>query len=145
MPLDKIEKRETEQIKVKMPNGTNFGMAAFVYKTNKEYLIHIIAILHFIEKKGLASDIKVTWDSILELQREMKPYFQFPKDRTEAVKEIRKQTLSEYKEILKAKKGFALPKPKRHTRCSVAQLLAIRELSGTRLSMKCTPRTPELA
>jgi hypothetical protein len=38
----------------------------------------------------------------------MRPYFQFPEDETKATKEIQKQMLSEYKEILKAKKGFAI-------------------------------------
>jgi hypothetical protein len=67
LPLDLIKKWETEQIKVKMPNGTNFRMAAFVYRTNKDYLIHVIAILRIIKKKGLASDIKVAWDAIIEV------------------------------------------------------------------------------
>jgi hypothetical protein len=40
----------------------------------------------------------------------MKPHFQFPEDETEATKEIQKQMLSEYKEILKAKKGYAIAK-----------------------------------
>jgi hypothetical protein len=107
-PLDIIEKWEAKQIKVKMPDGTNFGMAAFAYGTNKDYLVHIIAVLRIIEKKGLASDIKVAWDGIIKVRREMKPYFLFPENETEAAKEIRKQTLSEYKEILKAKKVFAI-------------------------------------
>jgi hypothetical protein len=109
-PLDLIKKRETKQIKVRMPDGTNFAMAAFAYGTNKDYLVHIIAILHIIEKKGLMSEIQVVWDSITEVKREMKPYFIFPEDKTEAAKEIRKQTLSEDKEILKAKKVFAITK-----------------------------------
>ncbi len=37
-PSDLIKKRETTQIKVKMPNDTNFGMVAFVYETNEDYL-----------------------------------------------------------------------------------------------------------
>jgi hypothetical protein len=103
-PLDLIKKWETKQIKVKMPNGTNFGMSAFAYGTNKDYLIHIIAILRMIKKKGLASDIKVAWDAIIEVRREMKPYFQFPEDETKTAKEIRKQMLSEFNKILKVKK-----------------------------------------
>ncbi len=109
-PLDLIEKQVTEQIKVKIPDSTNFGMAAFAYGTNKDYLIHIIAVLRIIEKKGLVSDIKVAWDAIIEVRREMKPYFLLPEDETEAAKEIQKQTLDEYKEILKAKKVFAIAK-----------------------------------
>ncbi len=78
--MDLIEKQETEQIKVKMPDGTNFGMAAFAYGTNEDYLVHDIAVLRIIKKKGLASEIKVAWDAILKLRREMKPYFQLPED-----------------------------------------------------------------
>jgi hypothetical protein len=58
-----------------MPNGTNFGMAAFAYGTYDDYLVHIISVLRIIEKKGLLSEIKVAWDAILEVRREMKPYF----------------------------------------------------------------------
>jgi hypothetical protein len=72
--------------------------------------LSIIALLRIIKKKGLASEIKVAWDAILEVRREIKPYFQFPEDETEAVKELWKQTLFEYKEILKAKKVFAVAK-----------------------------------
>jgi hypothetical protein len=63
-----------------MLDGTNFGMTALTYGTNEDYLVHVIAVLQIIEKKGLASEIQVAWDAILEVRREMKPYFQFPKD-----------------------------------------------------------------
>jgi hypothetical protein len=92
--LDLIEKQETKQVKVKMPDGTNFGMATFACGTNKDYLVQVNAILCIIEKKGLASEIKVAWDAFLEVRREMKPYFQFPEDETKAMKEIQKQTFS---------------------------------------------------
>jgi hypothetical protein len=39
-----------------MPDGTNFQMAAFGYGNNKEYLIHVIAILCIIEQKEMESD-----------------------------------------------------------------------------------------
>jgi hypothetical protein len=54
-----------------MPNGTNFGMAAFTYGTNEDYLVHVIAVLQIIKKKRLASEIKVAWDAILKVRREM--------------------------------------------------------------------------
>jgi hypothetical protein len=57
--LDLIKKQETEQIKVQMPDGTNFQMAAFAYGTNEDYLIHVIAVLRNIKQKGVASKIKV--------------------------------------------------------------------------------------
>jgi hypothetical protein len=93
-----------------MPGGTNFGMAAFMYRTNEDYLVHVIVVLQIIEKKRMKAEIKVAWDAILKVRREMKPYFRFSKDETEAVKELWKQTLSKYKEILKAKKVFAVAK-----------------------------------
>jgi hypothetical protein len=52
-PTDLIKKREGEQIKVKMPDGTNFSMAAFTCGMNEDYLVHVIAVLRIIEKKGL--------------------------------------------------------------------------------------------
>jgi hypothetical protein len=124
-----------------MPDGTNFGMAAFTYGTNEDYLVHVIAILQTIKKKGLASEIKVAWDDILEVRREMKPYFQFPEGKTEAAKSRR---FPSTRKSSRLRRSLRLPKPKRHSRCSVCLLLAIRKPSGTKLSTKCTPRTPGL-
>ncbi len=138
------ERQETKQIKVKMPDGTNFQMTASAYGNNKDYLVHIIAVLRIIEQKGMALDIKKAWGALVEVRREMKPFFEFPENKTEAEKEVWKQTLSEYKEILKVKKNLRLLKPRRHMKCSVALSSAIRKLSGTRLSTRCIPRTPGL-
>jgi hypothetical protein len=44
-PTNLIKKQEGKQIKVKMPDGTNFCMAAFMSGTNEDYLVHIIAVL----------------------------------------------------------------------------------------------------
>ncbi len=76
--------------------------------TNEDYIFHVIAVLRIIEKKGLVSEIKEAWDAILEVRRKMKPYFNFPKDNTEEAKELWKQTLAKFKEILKAKKVIAI-------------------------------------
>ncbi len=103
-PLDLIKEQETEQVKVKMPDGTNFQMAAFAYGTNEDYLVHVIDVLYIIKQKGIASEIKVAWEVMVEVRREMKPCFLFPEDESKAVKEVRKQTLSKNKEILEAKK-----------------------------------------
>jgi hypothetical protein len=91
-----------------MPDGTNFLMAAYVYMNNEEYRIHVIAVLRIIKQKGMALDIKKAWGAIVEVRREMKPYFEFPQNKTEAEKEVWKQTLSKYKELLMAKKSFAV-------------------------------------
>jgi hypothetical protein len=77
-----------------MPDGTNFQMANFACGNNEEYLIHVIAVLRIIEQKEMSSDTKKGWEAIAKVRREMKPYFEFPEDATEAVKEIWKQMLS---------------------------------------------------
>jgi hypothetical protein len=93
-----------------MPDGTNFGMAAFRSSTNKDYLVHVIAVLRIIEKKGLASEIKIAWNAICKVRKEMAPYFQFPQDKSKEAKKLRDDSLNEFKEILKAKKVTAIAK-----------------------------------
>jgi hypothetical protein len=88
-----------------MPDGTNFQMAAFGYRNNKEYLVNVIAILCIIEIKGMETDVRKAFQALVEVRREMKPLFEFPEDKKEAEKQVLKQMLSEYKEILKAKKS----------------------------------------
>jgi hypothetical protein len=44
-PTNLSKKQDSEQIKVKMPDGTNFGMVAFMYGSKEDYLVHVIAIL----------------------------------------------------------------------------------------------------
>jgi hypothetical protein len=44
-PTDLHEKRETEQIKVELPDGTKFQMPNYGSENNEEYLVHVIAIL----------------------------------------------------------------------------------------------------
>ncbi len=64
-PTDLTKKREGEQIKVKMPDGTNFSMAMFTCGTNKDYLVHINAVLCIIAKKGLMQEIKARNGAVL--------------------------------------------------------------------------------
>jgi hypothetical protein len=57
-PTDIHEKRETEQIKVELPNGAKFQMPTYGSGDNEEYLICIIAVLHLVEQKGTAAKVK---------------------------------------------------------------------------------------
>jgi hypothetical protein len=102
-PLDLHKKQETQQIRVKIPEGTNFQMAAFGNGMNKEYLVHIIAVLCIIEQKGMEMDVRKAFQAFVEVRREMKPLFKFLDDETEAKKQVQKQKLLKCKEILKAK------------------------------------------
>ncbi len=107
-PIDLLKKQEPEQIKVKLPDGTNFQMAAFGNGNNEEYLVYVIAILRVIEQKGMEQDIRKAFQVLVELRREMKPLFELPDDKTEAKIEEQKQKLLENKEIFKAKKSIAV-------------------------------------
>jgi hypothetical protein len=59
VPLtDLHKKRETEQIKVKLPDGTKFQMPTYGSGNNEEYLVNIIANLRLVEQKGTAAEVK---------------------------------------------------------------------------------------
>ncbi len=55
LPTDLLEKWETEQIKVKLPDGTKFQMPTYGSGNNEEYLTHVIAILCLVKQKGTAA------------------------------------------------------------------------------------------
>jgi hypothetical protein len=46
-------KEATESLKIKLPDGTVFNMSIFSRGNTKEYLAHIIVVLHLISQKGL--------------------------------------------------------------------------------------------
>jgi hypothetical protein len=48
-------------------------MATFTSGSNKDYLVHVIAILRIIKKKGLAAEIKAAWLAIRDVRKEMAP------------------------------------------------------------------------
>ena len=58
LPIDLHKKRETEQIKVELPDGTKFQMPTYGSGNNEEYLVHIITVLRLIEQKGTAAKVK---------------------------------------------------------------------------------------
>jgi hypothetical protein len=102
------EKQETEQIKVKLPDRTKFQMPTYGSGNNKEYLVHVIAVLHLVEQKGAAAEVKEAFAAVVAIRKEMNPFFNFPEDKTVAVKKARKKKLHELKESLKAKRGIAV-------------------------------------
>ncbi len=87
----------------------------------------------------------MAWDVIIEVRREVKPYFLFPEDKTEAVKEIRKQTLDEYKEILKAKKVFANAKTQKAYKIFCRFVAGDPQTQWDKIVHEITPRTLGLA
>jgi hypothetical protein len=107
-PTDLHEKRETEQIKVELPNGTKFQMPTYGSGNNKEYLVHVIAVLQLIEQKGTATEVKEAFAMLVTVGKEMSPFFNFPEDETVTKKEARKKKLSDLNKSLKAKKSFVV-------------------------------------
>jgi hypothetical protein len=107
LPTDLHEKLEMEQIKVELPNGTKFQMPTYGTGNNKEYLIHIIAILHLVEQKGTAAKVKEAFAAFVAVRKEMSSLLEFPDEETATKKEVRKKKLSNLKEALKAKKNVA--------------------------------------
>ncbi len=57
-PTDLLEKWETEQIKVELPNGTKFQMPTYGSGNNKEHVVHIIAVVQLVKQKGTAAKVK---------------------------------------------------------------------------------------
>jgi hypothetical protein len=68
-PADLHEKRETKQIKVNLPNGTKFQMPTYRTGNNKEYLIHIIAILIWLSTREQLPRSRKPLQPLLQLAR----------------------------------------------------------------------------
>jgi hypothetical protein len=131
LPTDSHKKRETEQIKVELPDGTKFQMPTYGSGNNKEYLVHVIAVLRLIKQIGRAAKVKEAFAALVKVRKDMSPFFNFPEDESAAKKESRKKKLSNLNKSLKAKNSSRSNRPRRLTICSVALLLARHECNGT--------------
>ncbi len=107
-PTDLLEKRETEQIKVELADGTKFQMPTYGSGNNEEYLVHVIAFLHLVKQKGTAAKVQEAFAALVAVRKEMSPFFNFSKDETVAAKEAREKKLNKLKESLKAKKTITV-------------------------------------
>jgi hypothetical protein len=105
---DHLEKWETKQIKIKLPDGTKFQMPTYGSGYNGEYLVHVIAVLHLVEQKGTAAKLQEAFAALVAIRKEMSPFFNFPEDKTMAAKEERKKKLNELNKSLKAKKTIVV-------------------------------------
>jgi hypothetical protein len=75
---------------------------------NEEYLIHTIAILQLVKKKGTAAEVQKAFAALVAVRKETSPYFNFPEDETPTKKKVRKKKLSNLNKSLKAKKPFVV-------------------------------------
>jgi hypothetical protein len=108
LPTNLIKKREGEQIKVKMPDGTNSSMAAFTSSTNKDYLVHIIAVLCIIKKIGNGGRDQGSLAGNHCRQEGNGALFPVPADESKEAKTLCLASLNQFKDILKAKKVTAI-------------------------------------
>jgi hypothetical protein len=83
-------------------------MPTFGSSNNKEYLVHIIAVLHLVKQKRTAAKVQEAFVALVAARKEMSPFFNFPEDETVAAKIARKKKLNKLNESLKAKKTFAI-------------------------------------
>ncbi len=58
--VDVVTPKEEPQIfKIKLPNASHLSMPIYSHGNNKEYLVHIVAVLQVIKKKGLPKKCQV--------------------------------------------------------------------------------------
>jgi hypothetical protein len=107
-PTDLLKKQGTEQIKIELSNRTRFQMPTYGTGNNKEYLIHVIAVLHLAKQKGTAAEVKEAFALLVAVRKNVSPYFNFPEDVTMTKNEARKKKLNKLNESLKAKKSIAV-------------------------------------
>ena len=106
-PVDLHKKRDTKQIKVKLPDGTHFQMSAFWAGNNEEYIKHVISVLCLLDQKGIKTDILRAFKVVKEIAKKLKPLATpLPTDATKSVKEERKLQVSTVTEDLqRAREG----------------------------------------
>jgi hypothetical protein len=91
-----------------LPDGMKFQMPTYGSGNNKEYLVQVIDVLRLIEQMGTAAEVKEALAALVNVRKEMSPFFNFPEDETPAKKEARKKKLANLNKSLKAKKSFAV-------------------------------------
>jgi hypothetical protein len=57
-------------------------MSMYGTGNNKEYLVHIIAILHLVKQKGTAAKVKEAFTAFVAVRKEISPLLEFPDDKT---------------------------------------------------------------
>ncbi len=72
-PTDLVTTKEEPQIlKMKLPDGSVFNMSIYSRGNTKEYLAHIVAVLHIIKQKGLNAQCRKLGKAVVKLTRMFK-------------------------------------------------------------------------
>jgi hypothetical protein len=87
-PVDHHEKWDSDQIKVKLPDGTHFSMSAFCAGNNEDYIKHVISMLRLLDQKGTKTDILKAFKVVKEATKKLEPLTTaLPSDATKSKKE----------------------------------------------------------
>jgi hypothetical protein len=71
--IDIVTSKEEPQIfKIKLPDASHLSMPIYSRGNNEEYLVHIVAVLHVINQKGLPKKCRVLAKAIVKLSEALK-------------------------------------------------------------------------
>jgi len=133
-PVDPHEKQGTEQIKVKLPDGTHFQMSAFRAGNNEEYIEHVILVLRLLDQKGIKFDILKAFKVVKEIAKKLEPLATpLPSDAAKSVKEEQKLQMSVATEELQTARDGAIVDPA-SIWFEVVELPLVRRLKTTQVN-----------
>jgi hypothetical protein len=67
-----MPKEESQIFKIKLPNASHLSMPVYSHGNNKEYLVHIVAVLWVIEQKGLPEKCRVLTKAVVRWSEALK-------------------------------------------------------------------------
>ncbi len=65
-------KEEPQIFKIKLPNASHLSMPIYSHGNNEEYLAHIVAVLRFIDQKGLPKKCRVLAKAVVKGSKVLK-------------------------------------------------------------------------
>jgi hypothetical protein len=65
-------KVEPQVFKIKLPDASHLSMPIYSHGNNKEYLVHIVAVLQVIEQKGLPKKCQVLAKTVVRRSEALK-------------------------------------------------------------------------
>jgi hypothetical protein len=74
-PVDPYEKQVKTEIKVKLPDGTNYQMVPFCAGSNEEYVNYIIAMIQLIQQKDLENSVEKVSVVASDIEEEIGPLY----------------------------------------------------------------------
>ncbi len=67
-----MPKEEPQIFKIKLSNVSHLSMPIYSHGNNEEYLVHIVAVLHVIDQKGLPKKCRVLAKAVVKWSEVLK-------------------------------------------------------------------------